>query len=83
MDYNSGPYDVTFPAGMTKVTCNVTIVNDTIHEGSEYFKLAVVNNSLPNRVNCGDRCVASVTIVDTSGEYLIVTTAFQYNRIVR
>ena len=72
VDYNSGPYYVTCPAGVTRVAFYIPIINDIIHEGNESFTLDVVKNLLPSRVSCGNHCVAAVTIVDTSGEYFIV-----------
>ena len=70
MDYNSGPYDVTFPAGVTIVSFNIIIINDTIHEGNESFTLTIMSRSLPSRVNRGRPNTATVTIVDTTGELM-------------
>ena len=53
---------------MTRVTFNFTTINDTIHEGSESFILTIVKNSLPSRVSHGSPGMATVTIVDTTGE---------------
>ena len=72
MDYNSGPYYVTFPAGVTRVTFNVTIIKDEIHEGNESFTLAIMNSSLLSRVNRGSPGNTTVTIVDTTGELLAI-----------
>ena len=57
---------------MTKVTFDVFIINDNIHEGNESYTLNIVTISLPNRVQCRNPCMAAVTIVDTSGESLIM-----------
>ena len=41
-----------------------------IHEGNESFTLTIMNSSLPHRVSYGSPGVATVTIVDTTGELL-------------
>ena len=64
MDYNSGPYPVTFPAGVTSVTFDVPITDDNILEGNENFTLTIDQSSLPTNVNRGDPDEAIVTIVD-------------------
>jgi len=64
VDYNSGPYPVTFPAGLTSVTFDVPITDDNILEGSENFMLTIDQSSLPTNVNRGDPDEATVTIVD-------------------
>ena len=56
---------------MTSVTFDIPIINDMIHEGDESFTLTIVN-PLSSRVSSGSRNMATVTIVDTTGEYLIV-----------
>ena len=53
---------------MTRITFNITIINDTIHEGNESFTLAIMKNLLPSRVNRGRPNMATVTIVDTTSE---------------
>ena len=63
MDYTSGPYTVTFPAGVTMVAFNVPINDDNIYEGNENFMLTI-NSSLPNGVTRGTPSEATVTIVD-------------------
>jgi len=64
VDYNSGPYLVTFPAGVTNVTFDVPITDDSILESSENFMLAIDQPSLPTGVSPGDPSKATVTIVD-------------------
>ena len=63
MDYTSGPYSVTFPAGVTSVPFNVTINNDNVFEDNENFTLTI-NSSLPTGVMAGNPGQATVTIVD-------------------
>ena len=64
MDYGSGPYTVTFPAGVTSVPFNVSIIDDMIFEGNENFILTIDRSSLPNDVTVGSPDQATVTIVD-------------------
>ena len=65
MDYISGPYTVTFPAGMTRVPFNIPINNDDILEGNENFMLTIDPTSLPpTGVTVGTPDQAIVTIVD-------------------
>jgi len=64
VDYNSGPYPVTFPVGVTSVTFGIPITDDNILEGNENFTLTIDQSSLPTNVNRGDPGEATVTIVD-------------------
>ena len=64
MDYGSGPYTVTFPAGVTSVPFNVSITDDIIYEGNEDFILTIDPSSLPTDVSVGSPGQATVTIVD-------------------
>ena len=64
VDYDSGPYIVIFPAGMTSVSLNVSIINDDMLEDEENFLLTIDLSSLPNNVTVGDPEEAIVTIVD-------------------
>ena len=57
---------------MKRVAFKISVINDTLLEGNESFTLTIMTMSLPNRVICGYPCMADVTIVDTSGESLIV-----------
>jgi len=67
VDYNSGPYSVIFPAGVTSVTFDVPITDDDIYEGNENFMLTINQFSLPINVNHGDPGEATVTIVNNDG----------------
>ena len=63
MDYTSGPYSVTFSAGMTSVTFSISITNDSIFEENENFTLTI-NSSLSTGVMVGNAGQATVIIVD-------------------
>ena len=64
MDYGSGPYTVTFPAGMTSVPFDIPINDDGILEDDENFMITIDPNSLPTGVTRGDPDQATVTIVN-------------------
>ena len=69
-DYMSGPYNVTFPAGMTTTVLDVPINNDNICESSETFIVTINTSSLSERVTHEDPGQATVTIMDDDGELL-------------
>ena len=64
MDYGSGPYTVTFPAGVTSVRFDVPINDDDIFEANEDFTLTIDPCSLPTGDAVGNPGQATVTIVD-------------------
>ena len=71
-DYVSGPYTVTFPMGMTKVTLDVGIKDDRLLESTEIFQLTISSNTLPNRVTTTNPSEVNVPIVDNDGKLLIL-----------
>ncbi|XP_065912235.1 neural cell adhesion molecule 1-like [Dysidea avara] len=64
VDYDSGPYTVTFPAGVTSVACDIPIRDDNIMEDDETFTLTIMDGSLPDDVARGTYGQARITIVD-------------------
>ena len=64
MDYTSGPYTVTIPAGQTTATFNIPITDDTILEGDETFMLIIDEYLLNDGVRAGNPEIATVTIID-------------------
>ena len=69
MDYGSGPYTVTFPAGMISASFDIPINNDMISEGSENFTLTIDPSSLPpTGVSVGSPDQATVIIGDDDGK---------------
>jgi len=68
VDYNSGPYTVTFPAGQTNAIFNVIITDDSILERNEIFNLTIDSDTLPNRVTVDSLYEATVTIRDNDGK---------------
>ena len=67
VDYDSGPYTVTFPTGDTIVPFNVPINDDNILENTEMFTVTI-DPSLPSRVTVGNPDQSTVTIMDNDGE---------------
>ena len=68
-DYNSGPYNVTFPAGVTSVPFDVIIIDDNMLELIEQFDLTIISSSLPNGFTVDNPSQATVTIIDDDSEY--------------
>ena len=66
-DYNSGPYNVTFSAGMTTSLLDIMIIDDSVFEDNESFSLII--DSVPTNITIGDPREATVTIVDNESNY--------------
>ena len=64
---------MTFPAGVTSVSFNITITNDAVLEYNETFNLIIIENSLPEYIILGKIGITEVTIVNdgSSGEYAV------------
>ena len=73
-DYNSGPYNVTFPVGVTSVSFNITINNDNVLEYNETFSLFITEELLLKNILLGEFNTTEVVIVNdgTSGEYALI-----------
>ena len=67
MDYDSGPYSVMIPAGLTNASLSIAIINDAVLEKNESFDLSINTLMLPSQVNA-DPDKATVTIVDDDGK---------------
>ena len=59
-DYNPGPYNVIFPAGETRMFCDVSINDDNIMEENEEFLLFI--DSLPDGIMYGSLITTTITI---------------------
>ena len=68
MDYDSGPYTVTFPAGEESVSLRISINDDNIFEHNENFVLNINVSSLLTDVTIGNHNETIVTIVDNDGK---------------
>ena len=83
MDYTSGQYTVTIPAGVTMIAFGVPITDDKVSEGVENFTLTINHSSLPISVTRGTPGQATVTIVDDERKYKICNVIqYEYNYIV-
>ena len=71
VDYNSGPYTVTFPIGITSVPFNITITNDIFYENMESFQVAIDPFLLPTWITVGYFGETNVTIMDEICKYNI------------
>ena len=67
MDYGSGPYEVTFTAGTTEASFNVSLTDDNIFESNENFIITIDPSSLPNNVTVGEPRRVTVIVVDNDG----------------
>ena len=70
VDYESGPYTVTFTAGQTSTSFNVPLNADGILENNEYFGLSIIPESLPSRVNYAIPSQSKVIIAGNVGKQL-------------
>ena len=68
VDYDSGPYTVTFPAGRTSAPFTVPINDDNTLESAETFNVTIIHSSLPDRVTVVDPREAAVIIGNDDGK---------------
>ena len=68
VDYDSGPYTVTFTAGQTSASFDIPINDDNILENTEMFTLTINPPSLSTCITVGGPGQANVTIMDTGSE---------------
>ena len=64
VDYDSGPYTVTFPTGQTRVPFDIPINDDIILENVENFMVTIMTSPLPDGVTRGNPDSATVNIMD-------------------
>ena len=75
-DYDSGPYTVTFPSGVTNASFNVTIIDNDQYESTETFYLIINSFSLPYNMYISNPSQAIVIISDDDSEYNYVCITF-------
>ena len=69
MDYvYPGPYNVTVPAGETRVVFTISITSDSENEGTETFTVLISSVNLHPNVSIGDIDTTVVSIVDNIGK---------------
>lgn len=64
IDYDTGPYTVTFPIGATRSVLRIPLNNDNLVESAENFTLSINPSSLPFGVKVNNRNQSVVTIYD-------------------
>ena len=68
LDFSLDSYNILFPAGVTRVAFNVTIIEDNILELNETFAISTDPLTLPNKVTIGSSSHTTVTIIDDDSE---------------
>ena len=66
-DYTSAPYTVTFPAGVTTASFNISETDDTIFGTNKNIQIKINSSSLPEGVNISNPDEATV-IIDKDGK---------------
>ena len=72
VDYNSGPYSVTFTAGKTSVSFDIALTDDNILEKNEFFNLTIDTSLLPDGFTVGSPGQAIVTIINNDSKLFII-----------
>ena len=67
-DFDATQYIVTFPAGTSCSSFNISIRNDIESEEDETFRVTIVDMSLPFGTRLGDNITAEVVIEDNDSE---------------
>jgi len=76
VDFDAGPYNVTFPAGVTSVLFDVPIINDNIFEPNEEFYLTLSPKFLPDNVFLEGILKTKIIIKANDGNlHMIITHA--------
>ena len=70
VDYDSGPYSVTIPAGNTNVSFDINITIDNLVEDDEEFYLSIDPSSLSSNINTSSPYQTTVNIVNTKSKLL-------------
>ena len=68
VDYKSGPYFITFSAGVTRVSFVVVITNDNVLEGDEKFSLSIDRRTIQPYQRVRNSNQVTVTIYDDDGK---------------
>lgn len=83
VDYESGPYTASIPAGDTSGSFDVRIIDNNIFEEDETFTLTIRESSLPSLIMPMLMCRLEVTIVDDDCEFTILHTVKSYGSDTR
>ena len=74
-DYYSGPYSITFSAGVTTASYNITIVDDHYLELTNDTFLLTIDPFLPKHLTHGSLDTTLVSIVSDESKYFIFLCA--------
>ncbi|MCY3893802.1 MAG: hypothetical protein OXF65_10960, partial [Acidimicrobiaceae bacterium] len=66
VDFTSGSFTATVPAGQTEATVDIPTVADDVAEGAERFGISIVGHMLPSGVALGPQRTANATIYEAS-----------------
>jgi len=69
-DFISGPYNVTFFAGITRVPFDIALHNDNVTEGRETFNLMISDDIHPN-ISLGNIHQVMLSIVDNASKLFL------------
>ena len=78
VDYDSGPYSVTFPAGVTSVSFNILVHDNQKYEENKNFTLIISNDSLPSGVVIGNASKVTLIIRNDDSKLLCNNTYMYY-----
>ena len=75
-DFTFGPYLVIFPAGVTRIAFNVTIIDDKRLEHDENFTLTTDLFTLPERITIGSSGHTTITILNDDSKQFYAKRSF-------
>ena len=78
VDYGSGPFNITFMAGMMNASFDVPIINENLFEGNETFTVTIAPSSLSNRIVKGTGCDVTVTIINDDSKFNTATKDYVF-----
>ena len=80
MDYVSGQYNITIPAGSTNATFNISIIDDSLFEGDEEFYLIIDQSLSLSGITIGSPYRAVVKIFENEGVYIYLLLLHVYHK---
>ena len=81
-DYATGPYTVTFSAGLMYATLMLSTMDDNTTELAEYFRVMIISTDLQSAVEIRSSYVSSITIEDNDpGSSLILTVLLHLSEL--
>ena len=71
-DFASGPYNVLFPSGKTRIPFDIMIIDDKMLEYNEDFMLKLELPAVPDIISPGNLIQTTITITNDDSKYLIL-----------